>query len=254
MICDWLIDWLTDWLTEWRFFIRIASYCSTNRILGISTVPRRVTGCACGVPLMYTKSLERGRDWGEDTRGEDGVRRTGWGLGRGWEGGCHGTPRHLVKNNTRRNFHEETASSNLGMLSQPPLFIPIPLNHSKDKYLISTYHIWNTHASLITLSSYIDFHPFHFIIFIFRFAMHVFMFVYFLKNNFKNSKTNKFNIIGCLYWLQLLWMYVLYILYVMRTFFSDPVILWPKFLLHHHLFILFTDCIYCEIAAGVWIN
>ena len=42
------------------------------------------------------------------------------------------------------------------MLSQPPLLIPIPLNLSKDKYLISIYHYtWNTHAFLIILSSYI---------------------------------------------------------------------------------------------------
>ena len=33
-----------------------------------------------------------------------------------------------------------TELSNLGMLSQPPLLIPIPRNLSKDKYLISTYH------------------------------------------------------------------------------------------------------------------
>ena len=51
-------------------------------------MPRRVTGCVCGVgvPLMYV-SRRTGPGLGGDGRGGDGARRMGRGLGRGREGG-----------------------------------------------------------------------------------------------------------------------------------------------------------------------
>ena len=66
-----------------------------ERIIGIATVPHRVTGCACGVgvPLMY---VSRRTGTGLE-RGGNGARRTGRRLGRGGKGGgCTAHPRHLL--------------------------------------------------------------------------------------------------------------------------------------------------------------
>ena len=74
VICDWLTDWLIDAFSQNRELLL------DERILGIATMPRRVTGCACGigVPLMYV-SHRTGAGWGGEgeagtergTRGED---------------------------------------------------------------------------------------------------------------------------------------------------------------------------------------
>ena len=73
VIYDWLTDCLTDWLND--AFSQNRELLLDERILGIATVPRRVTGCACGVgvPLMWCKSSDGG-GIGAET-GEAGTER-----------------------------------------------------------------------------------------------------------------------------------------------------------------------------------
>ena len=71
-----------------------------KRILGIATVPRRVTGCACGrrrpFDVLCKSSDGGGTAAGTGEAGtERGERGKDWdGGGRG--GGCTANPRHLV--------------------------------------------------------------------------------------------------------------------------------------------------------------
>ena len=65
-----------------------------ERILGIATAPRRVTGCACGgVPLMYvSRRTGTGLGRGRARRGRSEVHGARTRTGRG----CTAHPRHLV--------------------------------------------------------------------------------------------------------------------------------------------------------------
>ena len=90
-----MTDCLTDWLND--AFSQNLELLLDKRILGIVTVLRRVTGCACGsVSLMYVSrqilgtGLGRGR--GRARRGTEQGQREGSYY---WIG-CMAHPRHLV--------------------------------------------------------------------------------------------------------------------------------------------------------------